>query len=155
MLPFNTDLYELTMAQGFFESGLTETKACFNVFFRECPFDGGYAVACGTGQVAELVENFRFDEESIKYLSSLEAPGGGPLFKPAFLSIWCTFRMHISVWGVPEGEVVFPREPLESRRPCYRLSAFIETALLNLVNFQTLKYKIASCCSGGRRSCRL
>ena len=121
----NTDLYELTMAQGFFESGLTETKACFNVFFRECPFDGGYAVACGTGQVAELVENFRFDEESIEYLSSLEAPGGGPLFKPAFLEYLRTFRMHISVWGVPEGEVVFPREAsLESRRPCYRLSAY-------------------------------
>lgn len=134
----NTDLYELTMAQGFFESGLTETKACFNVFFRECPFDGGYAVACGTGQVAELVENFRFDEESIEYLSSLEAPGGGPLFKPAFLEYLRTFRMHISVWGVPEGEVVFPREPLLRVEGPVIDCQLIETALLNLVNFQTL-----------------
>ena len=71
----NTDLYELTMAQGFWESGLFGSEACFNAFFRENPFGGGYAVACGTGQIAELVENFVFTDEDIDYLSSLTAPG--------------------------------------------------------------------------------
>ena len=56
----NTDLYELTMAQGFWESGLVDTQATFNAFFRENPFGGGYAVACGMGQIPELAENFVF-----------------------------------------------------------------------------------------------
>ena len=74
----NTDLYELTMAQGFWESGLADAEGCFNVFFRDAPFDGGYAIACGMGQIAELVENFVYDDESIAYLASIQAPGGGP-----------------------------------------------------------------------------
>ena len=134
----NTDLYELTMAQGFLESGLAETRACFNVFFRDCPFDGGYAVACGTGQVAELVESFRFDDEAIAYLGSLSAPGGGPMFKPAFLDYLRDFRMRVSVWGVPEGDLVFPREPMLRVEGPVIDCQLIETALLNLVNFQTL-----------------
>ena len=81
----NTDLYELTMAQGFWESGLVDAQGCFNVFFRDNPFGGGYAISCGTGQVAELVENFTFDDEAIDYLASLNAPGGGSLFKREFL----------------------------------------------------------------------
>ena len=66
----NTDLYELTMAQGFWESGMREAEGCFTVFFRECPFEGGYAVACGIGQIPDLVESFMFDDSSIDYLAS-------------------------------------------------------------------------------------
>ena len=62
----NTDLYELTMAQGFWESGFTGSHACFNVFFRENPFGGGYAVSCGTAQIQDLVENFVFDDEAVE-----------------------------------------------------------------------------------------
>lgn len=134
----NTDLYELTMAQGFWESGNTEAEGCFNVFFRDNPFNGGYAVACGMGQIAELVENLRFDDESIAYLASIQAPGGGPLFKPGFLDYLRTFRMHVDVWAIPEGDLVFPREPMIRVQGPVIECQLLETALLNLVNFQTL-----------------
>ena len=134
----NTDLYELTMAQGFWESGLVDAKACFTVFFRDAPFDGGYAIACGTGQIADLVENFRYTDEDIAYLGSIQAPGGGALFKPAFLEWLGGFAMDVDVWAVPEGQVVFPREPLVRVQGPMAACQLIETALLNLVNFQTL-----------------
>ena len=134
----NTDLYELTMAQGFWESGLVDAEACFTVFFRDAPFDGGYAIACGTGQIADLVENFRYTDEDIAYLGSIQAPGGGALFKPAFLEWLGGFAMDVDVWAVPEGQVVFPREPLVRMQGPMAACQLIETALLNLVNFQTL-----------------
>ncbi len=133
----NTDLYELTMAQGFWENDLMDAEACFTVFFRDAPFDGGYAVACGTGQIADLVENFRYTDEDIAYLGSLSAPGGGAMFKPAFLEWLRTFAMDVDVWAVPEGQVVFPASP-SSRPGPMAACQLIETALLNLVNFQTL-----------------
>lgn len=134
----NTDLYELTMAQGFWESGLFGSEACFNAFFRENPFGGGYAVACGTGQIAELVENFVFTDEDIDYLSSLTAPGGGPMFKPAFLEFLRGHKLDLTIDASPEGEVVFPREPMVRVMGPIIDCQLIETALLNLVNFQTL-----------------
>ena len=134
----NTDLYELTMAQGFWESGLFGSEACFNAFFRENPFGGGYAVACGTGQIAELVENFVFTDEDIDYLSSLTAPGGGPMFKPAFREFLRGHKLDLTIDAAPEGEVVFPREPMVRVMGPIIDCQLIETALLNLVNFQTL-----------------
>ncbi len=134
----NTDLYELTMAQGFWESGLDQGQACFNAFFRENPFDGGYAVSCGQGQIADLVENFRFDEDSLAYLADVPAPGGGKLFKPGFIDYLRDFRMHVSVWAPREGDLVFPREPMVRVEGPVIDCQLLETALLNLVNFQTL-----------------
>ncbi len=134
----NTDLYELTMAQGYWESGMMEGEGCFNVFFRDAPFDGGYAIACGMGQIAELVENFVYDDESIAYLASVQAPGGGAMFKQGFLDYLRDFRMRVSVWAVPEGELVFAREPMVRVQGPIIDCQLIETALLNLVNFQTL-----------------
>lgn len=137
-IALNTDLYELTMAQGFFESGLGDTQACFTVFFRENPFQGGYAVSCGAGQIADLVKNFVFEDDAIAYLSSLDAPGGGKMFTSEFLQYLRNFKMRVSVWAVPEGEVVFPREPMIRVEGPAIDCQLIETALLNLVNFQTL-----------------
>ncbi len=134
----NTDLYELTMAQGFWEAGMAGTQACFNAFFREPPFGGGYAVCCGTGQVADLVEAFSFDDSAVEYLSSLEAPGGGVLFEPAFLEFLRGHRLDLTVDVVPEGEVVFGREPMVRVMGPVIDCQLVETALLNLVNFQTL-----------------
>ena len=134
----NTDLYELTMAQGFWESGLNQGEACFNAFFRENPFDGGYAVSCGQGQIADLVENFRFDDDALAYLSEVPAPGGGKLFKKGFIDYLRDFRMHVSVWAPREGDIVFPREPMVRVQGPVVDCQLLETALLNLVNFQTL-----------------
>ena len=134
----NTDLYELTMAQGYWESGMASGEGCFNVFFRDAPFNGGYAIACGMGQIADLVENFVYDEDSIEYLAGVQAPGGGAMFKPGFLDYLRNFRMRVSVSAIPEGEIVFPREPMVRVQGPLIDCQLIETALLNLVNLQTL-----------------
>ena len=71
-----TDLYELTMAQGLWESGKLEEEDCFTAFYRDHPFGSAFAVMCGTADLADLVENLRFEDEDIEYLASLEAPAG-------------------------------------------------------------------------------
>lgn len=133
-----TDLYQLTMAQGYWERGDAQTEACFTMYFRDYPFKGGYAVACGMAQLAEMVDSYHFSEDDIAYLASLKAPLGGALFKPEFLEFLCDFRLRVDIEAVVEGTIVFPYEP------CVRVSGpimdcqLIETALLNCVNFQTL-----------------
>ena len=99
---------------------------------------GGDAVACGMGQIADLVENFVFEDDAIEYLAGVQAPGGGPMFKEGFLRYLRDFRMRVSVWAVPEGELVFPREPMVRVEGPLIDCQLLETALLNLVNFQTL-----------------
>ena len=85
-----TDLYQLTMAQGYWETGQGDTQACFHMYFRDYPFKGGYAIACGMAQLADLVDEFSFSDEDVAYLGSLDAPGGGKLFKQAFLDYLST-----------------------------------------------------------------
>lgn len=137
-IALNTDLYELTMAQAFYEAGKVDTRACFNVFFRENPFKGGYAIACGTGQIGELVKNFHFSDEALSYLSSLEAPQGGALFTREFLGFLKDLELDVDIYAVPEGDLIFPREPLVRVEGPIIQCQLLETALLNLVNFQTL-----------------
>ena len=133
-----TDLYQITMAQGYFDQGMGDTQACFHMYFRNYPFKGGYAIACGLDQLAELVETYRFNEEDIEYLASLPAPGGGKLFHADFLSYLADFRLSVDIDAVIEGTAVFPNEPLV--RVCGPIleCQLIETPLLNCVNFETL-----------------
>ena len=107
-----TDLYQLTMAQGYWETGQGDTQACFHMYFRDYPFKGGYAIACGMAQLADLVDEFSFSDEDVAYLGSLDAPGGGKLFKPEFLDYLRTFELRVDIDAVLEGTVVFPHEPL-------------------------------------------
>ncbi len=136
-----TDLYQITMAQGYWERermcGEVE-EACFIMHFRDHPFKGGYAIACGMAQLAELVEDYRFTEEDIAYLATLEAPGGGALFKPAFLEHLGALRLRVDIDCVEEGTPVFPYEPLVRVMGPIMECQLLETALLNIVNFQTL-----------------
>ena len=133
-----TDLYQLTMAQGYWETGQGATQACFHAYFRDYPFRGGYAIACGMDQLAELIDGFAFSAEDVDYLASLDAPGGGRLFKPAFLEYLRTFSLRVDVDAVAEGAVVFPHEPLVRVMGPIMDCQLIETALLNCVNFETL-----------------
>ena len=133
-----TDLYEITMAQGYWATGKTESEACFYVFFRDYPFKGGYAIACGMAQIAELLENWEITDEDIAYLQSIQAPGGGPLFEPSFLEYLKDMEMTVDVDAVEEGTVVFPVEPLVRVTGPIIQCQLLETALLNCVNFETL-----------------
>jgi len=133
-----TDLYQLTMAQGYWECGKTQDETCFYMHFRENPFKGGFAIACGMAQLAEIIEDFRFSEEDLAYLAGLEAPGGGRLFQPEFLAYLADFSLSVDIDAVPEGTVVFPSEPLVRVTGPILHCQLLETCLLNCVNFQTL-----------------
>ncbi len=133
-----TDLYQITMAQGYWRTGQGKTQACFHAYFRNYPFKGGYAVACGMDQLAELIEDFHFTDEDIAYLASLEAPGGGALFDEGFLDYLRGYRLSVDIDAVPEGTIVFPHEPIVRVTGPIMDCQLIETPLLNCVNFETL-----------------
>lgn len=133
-----TDLYQLTMAQGYLLSGLEQTHACFHLSFRGYPFEGGYAVACGLDQVLDYLDALEFTAHDIDYLRTLKGNDGQPLFREEFLDYLGGFRFDADVDAVKEGTAVFPHEPLV--RVCGPVVAcqLVETALLNIINFQTL-----------------
>ena len=133
-----TDLYQITMAQGYRESGHAETEACFHMYFRDNPFQGGYAIACGMAQLADMVDSFSFSDDDIDYLAHVPAPGGGTLFDAGFLDYLRDFKLTVDIDAVPEGQVVFPNEPLVRVTGPIMQCQLLETALLNCVNFQTL-----------------
>lgn len=133
-----TDLYEITMAYGYWKSGDREREAVFNLSFRAQPFGGGYSVACGLGTVVEYLDQFGFADDDLAYLASLAGADGEPLFEPAFLAYLAGLRLTCDVDAVPEGTAVFPHEPLLRVRGPIVQAQILETALLNIVNFQTL-----------------
>ena len=127
-----TDLYELTMLAGYFEHGMHERPAVFDLFFRQNPYHGGYAVFAGLEPALGYLEQLRFGEEELSYLESLK------MFKPDFLSYLEHFRFRGTVTAPPEGTAVFAREPLLTVEGRLAEAQFVETALLNIINFQTL-----------------
>lgn len=108
----STDLYQLTMAQGYFEHHIHETQACFHMYFRDYPFKGGYAIACGMEQLAQLIEHFHWSARDIDYLKSIPSHSGGALFHDDFLHFLQTHELTLDIDAVAEGSVVFPDEPL-------------------------------------------
>lgn len=133
-----TDLYQLTMAQGYWASGKTDVQSCFHMYFRHNPFEGGFSIACGMAQLADMVEDFHFAAEDIDYLAGLQSPGGGALFDPAFLEWARNLELSVDIDAVHEGTVVFPNEPMVRVMGPIMQCQLLETALLNCVNFQTL-----------------
>ncbi len=133
-----TDLYQLTMAQGYWQAGKEGEQATFTMHFRNYPFQGGYAVACGMAQLAEIVDEYSFSESDVEYLRSLDAPKGGRLFDEEFLEHLGRMELSIDIEAVKEGTVVFPNEPIVRVQGPILQCQLIETALLNVVNFQTL-----------------
>jgi nicotinate phosphoribosyltransferase len=130
--PLLMDLYELTMAAGYLRQGMHGRTAVFDLYFRHLPFGSGYAVFAGLEPALEYLEGLRFGEEEIRYLQGLG------LFDDRFLAYLRTFRFSGRVTAPPEGEVVFAGEPLLTVEGPLAEAQVVETALLNLVNFQTL-----------------
>ncbi len=133
-----TDLYQITMAYAYWRAGLADLEACFHVSFRENPFGGGYAIACGLARAIEYLERWRFEDEDCAYLATLTGNDGKPLFDEVFLAWLRELRFTCDVDAVPEGTIVFAREPLMRVVGPIPLCQLVETALLNVINFQTL-----------------
>jgi nicotinate phosphoribosyltransferase len=143
-----TDLYQLTMAYGYWKLGRAEQEAVFHLFFRKPPFRGGYAIVAGTGPAMDFVEKISFDASDIDYLATLNGNDGQRLFEADFLTYLAALRMQCDIDAMPEGTVAFGQEPLLRVRGPMLQCQILETALLNIVNFQTLiATKAARICS--------
>jgi len=127
-----TDLYQLTMLAGYFEKGMQDDPAVFDLFFRTPPFKGGYAVFAGLEPALRYLSELQFTAADLAYLKSLN------IFTSRFLEYLKSFRFRGRVIAVPEGTVVFPHEPLITVEGSLAQAQFVETALLNIVNFQSL-----------------
>jgi len=154
MLPYSislallTDLYELTMAYGYWKSGRHERTAVFHHFFRHNPFRGGYTVAAGLEPAMDLLSNLRFDRDDIDYLKTLQGGDGNPIFEPAFLEYLSRMEFECDVDAMPEGTVVFPHEPLVRVQGPIIQAQLVESMLLNVLDFQSLiATKAARVCS--------
>ena len=126
------DFYELTMGNGYFAEGMKDRITYFDVFYREVPDSGGYAIACGLEQIVNYVKDLHFDEEDIAYLRSRE------LFSEEFLDYLKNFHFTGDIWAVPEGTVIFPHEPIITVRAPAIQAQLLETYMLLEVNHQSL-----------------
>ena len=126
-----TDLYQLTMMNGYLRNGKQRDIAVFDLFFRRNNVIT-YSVAAGLEQAVDYIRNIHFEADDIQYLRSLG------LFDEEFLEYLRTFRFTGDLYAVPEGTVVFPEEPIITVRAPILEAQFVETALLNMVNHQTL-----------------
>jgi nicotinate phosphoribosyltransferase len=133
-----TDLYQLTMAYGYWKQGLHEREAVFHLYFRRAPFEGGYAVAAGLALAVDYLENLRFTDEDIAYLASLTGSKDTRLFPNDFLGYLRDLKFTCDVDAVAEGTVVFGNEPLVRVQGPLLQAQLVETALLTIINFQTL-----------------
>ncbi|QRR01837.1 nicotinate phosphoribosyltransferase [Dyadobacter sandarakinus] len=133
-----TDLYQLTMAYGYWKSGKAEQEAVFNLYFRKHPFQGGFTIACGLNSVIDYIREYRFNEEDLAYVGTMTGSDGKRLFDPAFLEYLRKLELKCSIDATPEGTVVFPNQPLLRVQGPILQCQLLETPLLNLVNFQSL-----------------
>ncbi len=126
-----TDLYEITMMQGYFQTQNNDI-AIFDAFYRNNPCGGGYSICAGLEQVIDYIENLHFDEEDIAYLRSLH------IFEEDFLEYLSKFHFSGDIYAIPEGSVMFPREPMLKVVAPIMEAQLIETAVLNIINHQSL-----------------
>lgn len=130
-LTLMTDLYELTMMQGYFKNQTNQT-VIFDVFYRTNPSGSGYAIAAGLEQVIDYIKDLHFSKEDVDYLASLH------LFEDDFLEYLRDFHFSGDIYAIPEGTVVFPREPLVKVIAPIMEAQLVETTILNFINHQSL-----------------
>lgn len=126
------DFYELTMSNGYFKCGIKDKTVYFDVFYRDNPDGGGFAVVAGLEQIVEYVNDLHFDGDDIAYLRSKN------IFDEGFLEYLAEFKFTGDIWAIPEGTVVFPGEPLMTVRAKAIEAQFIETYILMMINHQSL-----------------
>jgi len=133
-----TDLYQLTMAYGYWLNGKAEQSAVFHLFYRKNPFAGGYAIAAGLESVVDYLESFNFSSEDCAYLATIPGNDGRPIFEKGFLDYLSELKLSVDIEAIAEGTVVFPHQPLLRVTGPIVQCQLLETALLNIINFQTL-----------------
>jgi nicotinate phosphoribosyltransferase len=126
------------MAQGYFRENKLDDQAVFHLYFRKLPFKGGYAIAAGLEPALEMIAQFEFLPSDLEYLATLKGVDGSPLFGPDFLAYLARLELEVNVDAMPEGSLAFANEPLLRVQGPLLQCQLLETALLNLVNFQTL-----------------
>lgn len=126
------DFYEMTMGDGFLENGYSDKVAVFDMFFRKCPDNAGYAIFSGLEQVIEYLKNLKFTDEDIEYLRSKG------IFSEEYLDYLKNFKFTCDVWAVPEGTPVFPNEPIITVKGSIIQAQFLETMILLSINHQSL-----------------
>ena len=126
------DFYELTMSQGYFANGYRDRITYFDVFFRQCPDGGGFAIAAGLEQIVQYIQELHFAPEDIAYLRNRN------IFSEEFLEYLANFKFTGDIWAVPEGTPVFPREPIMTVRAPAIEAQLIETYILLCINHQSL-----------------
>lgn len=127
-----TDFYEITMANGYFENGMKDQIAYFDMFFRKVPDNGGFAIMVGVRQLCDYIQNMEFSKEDIAFLRSKK------IFSEAFLDYLEHFKFECDIWVVPEGTPIFPQEPIVTVRGPMIQAQFIETMILLTINHQSL-----------------
>ncbi len=127
-----TDLYELTMMQGYFHNMDKNETVIFDAFYRNNPGNGGYAITAGLEQLIKYIKELHFAPQDIEYLASLG------IFGKEFLDYLADFKFSGSIYAIPEGTVVFPREPLVKVIAPIMEAQLVETAILNIINHQSL-----------------
>src|SRR2546422_1193636 len=146
-----TDLYQLTMAYGYWRSGRAEREAVFHLFFRDLPFQCGFTLKAGLAPAIEFLRVFQFTEDDLAFLGAIRGNDDQPLFDRGFLDYLGTLRFSCDVDAIPEGTAVFPQEPLLRIQGPILQCQLLETALLNLINFQSLiATKAARVCLAAR-----
>ena len=144
-LTLMTDLYELTMMQGYFRHKDQNETVIFDAFYRKNPCDGGYAISAGLEQVIQYIKELHFDQEDIDYLASLG------IFRTDFLEYLKSFRFSGDLYAIPEGTVMFPREPVIKVIAPIMEAQLVETAILNIINHHSLfATKAARVCYAAR-----
>ena len=126
------DFYEFTMSQGYFNNGLKDETAVFDMFFRKVPDGGGYAIMAGLEQLVDYLENLKFEDDDIEYLRSKNK------FSEEFLDYLKNFKFECDIWAVEEGTPIFPNEPIVTVKGPIIQAQLIETMILLTVNHQSL-----------------
>jgi len=127
-----TDFYELTMANGYLLNQLEDKKACFDMFFRQVPDNGGFAIMAGVEQLITYLQNLKFEEKDLIFLKNKN------IFSERFIDYLRNFKFTCDVWAIPEGTPIFPNEPIISVRGPAIEAQFIETMVLLTINHQSL-----------------
>lgn len=133
-----TDFYQLTMTYGYWKAGIDAKESVFHLFFRKRPFQGGFTISAGLEAVINYLYNFHFDSDDLAYLATLKGDDGEKLFDPKFFDYLADMKFTCDVDAIPEGNVVFPYEPLIRVQGPLAQCQLLESPLLNLINFPSL-----------------